>query len=174
MLRYPHHRRAVLNLRDEFIGDPSVLALVLGGSVCHGYAREDSDIDCVIVVDEAEYAARREENRLQFYSSELAGYDGGYIDGKYQSPKFIEKVAERGSEPARFANTQGRLVKPLSDGAFAVYVFHAPIIIAITQLFRPVPWLPGFKFFAMVAVCLPVCFGAAYLLKKVPLLKKVL
>lgn len=71
-------------------------------------------------------------------------------------------------------NTQGRLVKPLSDSAFAVYVFHAPIIIAITLLFRPVQWLPGFKFFAMVAVCLPVCFGAAYLIRKIPLIKKVL
>jgi fucose 4-O-acetylase-like acetyltransferase len=71
-------------------------------------------------------------------------------------------------------NSQSGIVKPLSDSAFAVYVFHAPIIVALSLLFRPVTWLPGFKFFAMIAVCVPVCFGVAWLLKKVPLLKKIL
>lgn len=71
-------------------------------------------------------------------------------------------------------NGQGRLVKALSGSAFAVYVFHTPIIVAITLLFRPVAWLPGFKFITMIAVCLPVCFGVGWLLKKVPLIKKIL
>jgi glucans biosynthesis protein C len=72
-------------------------------------------------------------------------------------------------------NRQGQLVKALSGSAFAVYVFHAPIIVAATLLFKSVPWLPGFKFAATVAVCLPVCFAVAhYVVMKIPLLKKVM
>lgn len=71
-------------------------------------------------------------------------------------------------------NGQGKLAAALSLCAFAVYVFHTPIIVAITMYFRPVQWLPGFKFLTMAVVCLPVCFGVAHLLKKTPLLKKIL
>lgn len=72
-------------------------------------------------------------------------------------------------------NKQGKFTKALSASAFAVYVFHTPIIVAITVLFKSVQWLPGLKFFTMVAVCLPICFAVAhYVIMRIPGLKKVM
>ncbi len=72
-------------------------------------------------------------------------------------------------------NAQSRLIKTLSDNAFAVYVFHAPIIIAVAQLFGPIHWLPIVKFALMVVVCLPLCFAAThFVFRRIPLLKKIL
>ncbi len=71
-------------------------------------------------------------------------------------------------------NHQGRLTQKLSASAFAVYVFHAPVIVAITLLFRPVDWAPFLKFIVMTAVCLPVCLAISYVLTRIPLLNKIL
>lgn len=72
-------------------------------------------------------------------------------------------------------NTQGKLVKTLSDNSFAVYVFHAPIIIAVAQLFAPLGWPPILKFALLCVICLPLCFAAThFLFRRIPLLKKIL
>lgn len=71
-------------------------------------------------------------------------------------------------------NRQKRLTEKLSNSAFAVYVFHTPIIIAITLLFQPVNWPPVLKYLIMLPVCIPVCFAISYALTKIPLLKKIL
>lgn len=71
-------------------------------------------------------------------------------------------------------NNQSRLTKELSCGAFAVYAFHTPVIVAITLLFAPAQWPPFFKFAAMSAICVPACFAAASVVRRIPLLKKVM
>lgn len=73
-----------------------------------------------------------------------------------------------------YFNEQNRLTRALSSSTFSVYVFHTPIVVAITLLFQPVEWPPFIKFAVMVPVCLPVCFALSYALTKVPLLKKIL
>ncbi len=71
-------------------------------------------------------------------------------------------------------NGQRKLAKELSGSAFAVYVFHTPIIIAAALLFAPIGWPPFFKFAAMSAICVPACFAAAFSLRRIPLLKRVM
>ena len=72
-------------------------------------------------------------------------------------------------------NAQSLLIKTMSDNAFAVYVFHAPIIIAVAQLFAPLDWLPIFKFALLIVICLPLCFAAThFVFRRIPLLKKIL
>ena len=72
-------------------------------------------------------------------------------------------------------NRQSKFIKTLSDDAFAVYVFHTPIIIGAALLFRPVAMPSVAKFFIMVAVCLPLVFlSAHFIVRKIPLLKKVM
>jgi hypothetical protein len=68
-------------------------------------------------------------------------------------------------------NSQGPLVKSMSASAFAVYVFHPPILVCISQLLRPVllPAVP--KFLLVFAVSVPVCFVAARLIRATPLLR---
>jgi hypothetical protein len=72
-------------------------------------------------------------------------------------------------------NKQNRLVKTLSDSSFAVYMFHAPIIITITLLFKPVLLPPLVKFIIMCIVSIPICFILSFFIfKRIPLLKKVI
>ena len=73
-----------------------------------------------------------------------------------------------------YLNTQNRLTQALSDSAFAVYFFHAPVVVGITLLFQPVDWPPFVKFAAMIPICLVACFTVSYALTKVPVLKKIL
>ena len=53
---YEHHRQSIENLLDYFKDDQQITAIVLGGSVAKGCAREDSDIDAILVVPESRYA----------------------------------------------------------------------------------------------------------------------
>lgn len=71
-------------------------------------------------------------------------------------------------------NSQRKLTKKISDSAFAVYVFHTPVIVAITLLFQPVDWPPFIKFITMIPACVPICFAVSYIFRKIPLLKKIL
>jgi fucose 4-O-acetylase-like acetyltransferase len=72
-------------------------------------------------------------------------------------------------------NRQGWLEKKLSDNAFAVYMFHPPVVIGLAILLAGYD-LPGFLKFVMVAVAATIItFSLAELvLRRIPLLKKVL
>lgn len=71
-------------------------------------------------------------------------------------------------------NLRTRLTRFLSANGFAVYVIHAPVLIAITLLMRPLPWPP----LAMFAVAWCLALGASFLLgallRQVPLLQRIL
>lgn len=82
---------------DAYSTQPGLVAIVVGGSVAHGLARPDSDVDFFFVVDEVE------TERVAFSDREVADYEGGYADVKLVTPGFIAEVAERGSDPARWA-----------------------------------------------------------------------
>lgn len=105
----PHHAASIQNLVTALEQDPSVLALVLAGSIAHGFARPDSDIDVAIVVETAEYRRRQHDERLQYHNTALCTYPG-YVDGKYVDVDFLRLVAARGSDPARFAFKDSRVL----------------------------------------------------------------
>ena len=105
-----HHVQAIQTTTDYFARQPEVQALLLGGSLAHGWARPESDVDVLILVAPAAYAARAREGRLHFDSPELCAYPGGYVDGKYLSLDFLPEVAAHGSEPARFAFQDARVL----------------------------------------------------------------
>ena len=72
-------------------------------------------------------------------------------------------------------NKQSKLVKILSDNSFAVYVFHAPIIITVSILMRNIQLPPVLKFFMACVIGIPFTFVVThFILRKIPLLKKVL
>ncbi len=100
---YSHHTQSIQNVTDYFQRDPEVLALLLGGSIAHGFETATSDVDIMIFVSEEDYRKRFAENRIHFFNMELTTYQGGYVDGKYSTPGFLKQVIEKGSEPARFA-----------------------------------------------------------------------
>ena len=100
---HPHHIQSIQNVKEYFQRDPEVLALLLGGSIAHGFQSPTSDVDIMIFVSEEDYQKRFQSGQLHFFNADLSTYEGGYIDGKYLSLQFLQQVREKGSEPARFA-----------------------------------------------------------------------
>lgn len=75
-------------------------------------------------------------------------------------------------EKMNFSNS---LTKKLSDSSFAVYMFHPPIIIAITLAIQALVFAPVSKWAVASIVSVPACFFlASRVLLKVPLLNKIL
>jgi hypothetical protein len=74
----------------------------------------------------------------------------------------------------KYLNRQGTLAKSLSDSAYGVFVFHAPMIVGISVLLASWSIYPPLKFIVLAPVALVVCFAVAGLLKKIPGFNKVL
>jgi hypothetical protein len=104
-----HHEAAIRLLADHAAG-AGWLAVVVTGSVATGRARADSDIDAIIVVTDEEYQDRAANGELFFYSTELAPYPGGYIDGKVVSVDMLNAAVVRGNEPMRASFRDSRIV----------------------------------------------------------------
>jgi len=113
---YAHHGETIDRIKDAFAGRDDILAVLLGGSVAHGFCTETSDVDIMIIVSGEEYAKRRDTDQMLYWDNTLAAYAGGYVDGKYISIDFMEKVRERGSEPARFAFQDARIILSRIEG----------------------------------------------------------
>ena len=65
-------------------------------------------------------------------------------------------------------NLQGRWSKFLSHNAFGVYVFHTPILVFISMLFKDISMYPFFKYLIVATITIPLCFGASHFLRKIP------
>lgn len=113
---YPHHAQTIQNVREYFERDPQVLALLLSGSIAHGFESPTSDVDIMIFLSEEEHQKRFRAGQLTFFNTELPTYEGGYVDGKYLSLDFLRQVAEKGSEPARFAFEGSRILFSRIEG----------------------------------------------------------
>ncbi len=100
---YKHHEESIRNAVGYFRNESDVEVLLLGGSIAHGFAEPTSDIDTMIIVSDQVYQERLRQSRLHFFSEELCTYADGYVEGKYLAESYLQQVAEKGSEPARFA-----------------------------------------------------------------------
>lgn len=142
-MMYPHHAQTIQNVKDHFERDANVLALLLSGSIAHGFHNENSDVDILIFLNEESYQEHVETGQVTFFNTELVTYEGGYVDGKYLSPSFVQRVREQGSEPARFAFEGARVLfsripgfeeevfrvaeYPLAEKAIRIQRFHAQL-----------------------------------------------
>lgn len=71
-------------------------------------------------------------------------------------------------------NSNGRVDKVLADNSFAIYVLHAPILVAMALLLSSTS-LPVLARFVLVFVLgLAITLGLSMVIRKVPLLRKVL
>lgn len=71
-------------------------------------------------------------------------------------------------------NSQGKLAKKLSESAYGVYVFHAPILVATSALFLNFSLQQLIKYLILSPLVLLVCFGFAWLVKQIPGVNRVL
>jgi len=92
---YPHQQKAIDYITDRFLRDPQVDALLISGSIAHGYNDANSDVDLNIVASG--------EHGLTWWESAEEFYPGGYFDGKYITLDYLANIAERGNEASKFA-----------------------------------------------------------------------
>jgi predicted nucleotidyltransferase len=141
MFTYRHHQETAERVVAFFQSQPEVQALLLGGSIAHGFEQPTSDVDVMIIVPDEAYQRRVASGELQFFSVDLSTFEGGYVDGKYLSLAFLSQVEACGSEPARFAFAAARILLshvgrlqdrldriaryPVEDKASRIARFHA-------------------------------------------------
>ncbi|MCK1994743.1 nucleotidyltransferase domain-containing protein [Peribacillus muralis] len=100
---FKQHKKAIELITDNLSQKDEILGIIVGGSVAHGFASETSDIDLMLVLSEADYKTAFNIGNILYKDTESTNYKEGYIDGKYTCLSYIRKVAESGSEPARYA-----------------------------------------------------------------------
>jgi len=100
---FPHHQSTIDRIVDSFSSQAGIDGVLLGGSIAHGFAGETSDVDIMIVVSDDEHRRRMSTGDFHYYNTDLCTYDGGYVDGKFICPSYLDDVERSGSEPARFA-----------------------------------------------------------------------
>ena len=75
---------------------------------------------------------------------------------------------------SRRFNTETRLRRWLADRSFAVYVLHAPVLVALAMLFRALPY----QLYGLVALLtvagLAVSYALADLARRIPGLRSIL
>ena len=98
-----HHQEAIDIFLERYTKDKTLLAVLLGGSLAHGFAKPDADIDLLLIVDTGEYLKRKEQNNLTFGVWDICTYENGYIDCKVLDINFLNKIKQRGSDAARYA-----------------------------------------------------------------------
>jgi surface polysaccharide O-acyltransferase-like enzyme len=70
-------------------------------------------------------------------------------------------------------NKGGKLQQFLSDNAFGVFVFHAPVLIGISMILKDMTLHPILKFFLVAAIAVPASFFVAWLVRRARPLRKV-
>jgi predicted nucleotidyltransferase len=115
-----HHQTSINNLVNWLKDDVVFQAIIIGGSIAKGVARDNSDIDCYLVVTNEEFARRKTLNELFYYNNTICDYPGGYIDGKIITYSFLEAAVKQGSEPTRASFLGAQVVFSRIDGLSAL------------------------------------------------------
>ncbi|TMR93820.1 acyltransferase family protein [Nonomuraea basaltis] len=71
-------------------------------------------------------------------------------------------------------NRQGPFGRFLADQAYAVYVIHPLALVAVSAALDGLHTLAILKFTLVAAICLPLCWGLAYLVRMIPGAKRIL
>lgn len=74
----------------------------------------------------------------------------------------------------RYLNRMGKFAGFLSRNCFAVYIFNMPVIVFGAVLLQPVRIQQLHKFLLAAVIGVPLCFGIAFLVRKIPLVSRIL
>jgi glucan biosynthesis protein C len=67
-----------------------------------------------------------------------------------------------------------RLGRFLSQHSYTVFVIHIPVIVSLAVAMQGIHLYQLLKFGLVAVIGVPLCFGAAYLVRKIPLADRVL
>jgi glucan biosynthesis protein C len=73
----------------------------------------------------------------------------------------------------RFFNRSGKLSRFLSRNAYAVYIIHAPLIVLLALALRGIHPEQLLKFGLAALIGVPLCFGVAFLVRKLPFASRI-
>jgi len=134
------------------------LALSLGGGAVTWFA-------ILVIATRMRWETKAFDGGLHWQSAVLCGWESFFCVGVCLG--LIVLFRDR-------FNAQGRLVQFLSDNAFAVYVFHPPVLIAASLALRGFQAPPVAKFAIVSAAATVITFSLAAALRRVPVLNRVL
>ncbi len=98
-----HHEDTINIFIDKYKNTEGLLAVLLAGSLAHGFAKSSSDVDILLIITDEEYEKKKTEKKLAFSVWDFVTYKGGYVDCKFLCPSSIKRIADKGSDPARYA-----------------------------------------------------------------------
>lgn len=113
---FKHHQETITKVVEAMRPNEDILAVLLVGSICHGFARESSDVDIMILINNDAYQIRKSNQALTFFSTELSTYEDGYVDGKYICLDYLETVAESANEATRYAFDNAQILFTKVEG----------------------------------------------------------
>lgn len=90
--------------------DPASIAVVLDGSLAKGTQRPDSDVDVYLVVTQEAFEVAEAEERLSYIDTEVATYDGGYVDIKVATIEYLQAAVREADDPTRASFVGARVV----------------------------------------------------------------
>lgn len=70
-------------------------------------------------------------------------------------------------------NRQGTLAKSMSDSTFTVYFIHAPVLVFLSLALKDFDLYPLLKWILVSPIAIFLCFVVAYVLRRLPLLRKI-
>lgn len=73
-----------------------------------------------------------------------------------------------------YFNRQSSVGTFLAQQSYAVYIIHSPIIVLFAYLLHGIAWGPLQKFALAAIIVVPICYAAAYILRKIPGVSRVL
>ena len=68
----------------------------------------------------------------------------------------------------RLLNGSGKLGRFLSAQSYGVYIVHIPLVVYLAYAMRGIDVANLMKFALLTVIAIPVCFGVAYLLRRIP------
>jgi membrane-bound acyltransferase YfiQ involved in biofilm formation len=74
----------------------------------------------------------------------------------------------------RFLDRPGRLGRFMSQQSFTVYIIHVPVIVLLAVSLKGIELEPLLKFGLAAAIGVPLCFAVAYIVRKIPLVSRIL
>ncbi|HET9649026.1 MAG TPA: nucleotidyltransferase domain-containing protein [Microlunatus sp.] len=96
-----HHDVTIERFTHRQADRPDVLGVVVVGSVARGQERPDSDVDVYLVITDEAYARAVADGRIAYVSHDGVSYDGGYVDIKLASPRYLTAAVSSADDPTR-------------------------------------------------------------------------
>lgn len=104
------HRKTIENLKKPFVEHEDHLAFIVVGSVAKGEAREDSDVDFYLVVDQQVYEARSKKNAAYVDAHEYCVSPCTEANGYLISMPALRAMCDHGNEIDRWTFTKALVV----------------------------------------------------------------